>query len=291
MFRRPDLNRQQENFKDFMTEDRINQSIRYFLIPAGKDKSDVLNYLLSEINEFKIVKPEKNRARRLYIAIGSLTSAACLLLFLLYFTFSFETYEGIQGENNIYFMPDSSKVILNTNSTVKFSKLFFNRTVSLTGEAYFEVQKGSSFSVKSPNGEVGVLGTRFSVSDSDKGFLVYCFEGKVEVKYGEEEQQLFEGYKFSNDNNSSRLSTFEGIRYPDFVFFNHSFDNVNLNSIWPIIEKHFGVKIYTDIPVEKSFSGSIKTQEISEVIDIICISLGLNYEKVSDEEIFINTPL
>lgn len=291
MFRHPVSNRQQDNKKDFITEDRINQSIRFFKVPAGKEKSDVLDYLLSEINELKIIKPEKNRAKRLYIAIGSLASAACFLLFLLYFTFSFETYQGIQGENNIYFLPDSSKVILNTNSTVKFSKVFFNRTVSLTGEAYFEVYKGSKFAVKSPKGEVDVLGTRFSVSDSDEGFMVYCFEGNVKVKYREEEQQLSQGFKFYTENNMGSVMKFEKKKYPDFLFFNLSFDKSNVNTLWPVIENHFGVKIYTDIPVEKYFTGSFDTAELDEVIDIICISLGLESEKVSDNEIFIKTPL
>jgi len=252
MFRYSDFNKQQGNNKDFNLDFEINQSIRYFKVPVVKEKSDVLNFLLNEITEFKILRPEKNRAIRLYVAIGSITSAACLLLFLLYFTYSFETFSGVQGENNTFYLPDHSKVILTADSQIKFPKLFFIRNVSLRGEAYFEVEKGSKFSVKTPNGEVKVLGTRFSVLDKEDGFVVYCFEGKVQVKYKKEERQLFKGNEYVGNENAVKAIDLVETPFPEFVYFDQSYFNKSLNEIWPVVEKHFGVKIHSEIAVDRS---------------------------------------
>jgi len=287
MFRQSDLNKQHGINKDFNLDFAINQSIRYFQVPAVKDKSDVLNFLLNDISKFKVIRPEKNRAKRLYVAIGSIASAACLLLFLLYFTYSFETFSGVQGENNTFYLPDNSKVILTANSQIKFPKLFLTRNVSLSGEAYFEVEKGSKFSVKTPNGEVKVLGTRFSVLDKDDGFVVYCFEGNVEVRYKKEERQLFAGNQFIGNENVVKSIDVIETPLPDFLYFDQSFFNKSLTEIWPIIEKHFGVDIQSKISTDRKFTGSIHSTDVKEVIEIICTSLDLTFEQVNKDEIIV----
>lgn len=288
MFRHPDFMEQKGNRKSFNFEDTINQSIRYYKIPYVKEKRDVLNSLMEEITGLKIVKPEKIRAkRRLYVAIGLTASAASILLFLLYFSYSFETFRGIQEADNVFYLPDKTRVVLAPGSQVRFSRYFFNRNIRSKGNAYFEVTPGDGFSVKSPNGEVKVLGTTFSVSEKDNGFLVNCFEGKVKVKYKEEERQLFKGTQYVRVNDYIKVLEVPQMKIPDYVSFNYSFQNKNINEIWPIIERYFGVKIYTDIPVEKRFTGTFETAELKDVIEIICISLDLSYQQVGDKEIFI----
>ncbi|MBN1927361.1 MAG: FecR family protein [Prolixibacteraceae bacterium] len=253
-----------------------------------KEKRDVLNSLMEEITGLKIMKPEKVRAkRRLYIAIGLITSAASVLLFLLYFAFGFETYRGIQEADNVFYLPDETRVVLAPGSQISFSKYFFKRNVRSKGDAFFEVTHGNDFSVKSPNGEVKVLGTTFCVSEKDDGFLVTCFEGNVEVKFKEEERQLFKGDQYVREHNFIQVVEVPQMKFPEYVSFNYSFQNKNINEIWPIIENYFGVKIYTDIPVEKRFTGSFKTAELNDVIEIICISLDLTCQKVGEKEIFV----
>jgi ferric-dicitrate binding protein FerR (iron transport regulator) len=290
MFRHSDLDNKHRELKEFKLDQEfnqsINESIRFFKVPATREKSDVLNVLLNDITGLRIVRPEKNRARRLYVAIGSVASAACLLLFLWYFAFSFKTISGVQVGSNVYYLPDHSKVILSPDSEIKYSKLFFNREVALDGEAYFEVEKGSKFSVKTPNGEVRVLGTRFSVSDKDDGFVVCCFEGKVQVSYGNEERQLLAGNKF-NSAERNIIPLIKTTPDTDIAYFDQAFYNKSLKEIWPIVEKHFGVTIYSNIPVDRKFTGSIHSKNVKEVIDIICTSLDMSYMSVNDGEFLI----
>jgi len=49
----------------------------------------------------------------------------------------------------------------------------------LFGKAYFDVDKGKTFTVKTDLGTVQVLGTRFDVESRDSIFKVVCYEGSV----------------------------------------------------------------------------------------------------------------
>ncbi|MBL7941931.1 MAG: FecR domain-containing protein [Flavobacteriales bacterium] len=60
-------------------------------------------------------------------------------------------------------LPDGSKAVLNAGTTLSYAHQNDIRTVSLSGEAYFEVVHGKPFEVHGNQGVVRVLGTRFYV--------------------------------------------------------------------------------------------------------------------------------
>ena len=88
-----------------------------------------------------------------------------------------------RGQQATVTLPDGSTVTLNADSKLAYNKLTWglNRKVSLEGEAFFEVEKGSTFAVNSPQGTTTVLGTSFNVYDRPDGFTVKCSTGKVKV--------------------------------------------------------------------------------------------------------------
>lgn len=92
------------------------------------------------------------------------------------------------GETLSLTLPDGSKVILNSNSTLSFPEDWENlqiREVLLKGEAFFEVVHQKSqrpFLVNTPSGmEVEVLGTSFSVYNRAQKSQVVLKEGKVSL--------------------------------------------------------------------------------------------------------------
>lgn len=97
------------------------------------------------------------------------------------------------GERTTFQLPDGSSVELNAASSVRFARGFrwfpgfvrSSRTVSLEGEAYFDVvSDGRPFVVETPAARMRVLGTEFSVRASDpalEGVRVAVTEGRVEV--------------------------------------------------------------------------------------------------------------
>ena len=80
-------------------------------------------------------------------------------------------------------LPDGSVVHLNAESSVSFPENGWSdsREVKLSGEAFFEVKRGSSFSVITALGNVQVLGTSFNVRVRDGLMQVACKTGKVKV--------------------------------------------------------------------------------------------------------------
>lgn len=80
-------------------------------------------------------------------------------------------------------LPDGSVVTLNANSTLRYPSEFKEetRTVELTGEGFFEVERDPShpFLVQAQAAEITVLGTSFNVKTSDAAIEVAVTTGKV----------------------------------------------------------------------------------------------------------------
>lgn len=96
-------------------------------------------------------------------------------------------------------LADGSRVWLNAGSSVTFPVVFTGneRTVSITGEAYFQVasDKTKPFRVTKGNMHVEVLGTHFNVNayDDEKDIRVTLLEGSVRMKLHEEARMLKPG--------------------------------------------------------------------------------------------------
>jgi transmembrane sensor len=77
-------------------------------------------------------------------------------------------YETAMGEVEEVKLPDGSVVVLNEGSTIQLSRAFVKgkkRSVALEGEAFFDIQAkaGDPFTISTPQTEVEVLGTAFSL--------------------------------------------------------------------------------------------------------------------------------
>lgn len=116
-------------------------------------------------------------------------AAACLVLPLCFFWFTQQDKHSKiiiadRAEQKKHTLPDGSIVKLNAASQLKYNYETWDelRSIELIGEAFFEVKKGSKFTVHTPNGEVSVLGTSFNVNARDESLEVACFTGSVSVK-------------------------------------------------------------------------------------------------------------
>jgi ferric-dicitrate binding protein FerR (iron transport regulator) len=88
------------------------------------------------------------------------------------------------GEVVTLYLPDSSKVWLNTNSRISYQKDFGHhfRSVELQGEAYFEVRHDTTpFLVSTSKVNVQVLGTSFNVKDNDTTAVITVAKGIVRL--------------------------------------------------------------------------------------------------------------
>ncbi|HHM21592.1 MAG TPA: DUF4974 domain-containing protein [Bacteroidetes bacterium] len=137
-----------------------------------------------------ILKKEKeeNAGRRIFLTTWlKYAAAACLLILAGWFvwtnTNSETHYQMAKGEKTNGLLPDGSQFFLNAESHLWYNKITWNkeRSLHLTGEAFFEVVKGSTFTVHTPAGSVQVLGTKFNVRSRNGILDVKCQHGKVAV--------------------------------------------------------------------------------------------------------------
>lgn len=98
----------------------------------------------------------------------------------------------------LVFLPDGSSIQAQQGAVIAYNRVswYWDRSVGLRGDAYFEVMRGSRFVVTTPVGDVSVLGTKFAIStgsssstaassssssSSSGGLIVQCYEGSVGV--------------------------------------------------------------------------------------------------------------
>ncbi len=99
------------------------------------------------------------------------------------------------SQQEIVMLPDGSEVKMNGTSTLAFNEKTWaeNRAVNISGEAFFQVKKGSSFVVNTDYGSVTVLGTSFNVKTRNQKLEVVCFTGKVNVASSNADRDLLPG--------------------------------------------------------------------------------------------------
>jgi transmembrane sensor len=103
-------------------------------------------------------------------------------------TDEYRTERTVYGQQKEIILPDSSVVLLNGNSSVRYAAAWpadRHREIWLEGEAYFSVRHTRNhrkFTVRTPDQlAVEVLGTRFSVTNRRGTTEVVLAEGKVQV--------------------------------------------------------------------------------------------------------------
>lgn len=103
------------------------------------------------------------------------------------------------GEQREFTLDDGSKIWLNAASTLKYPANFdgTERTVELSGEAYFEVTGSAArpFHVKIKGAEIEVLGTHFNVKayEDESSSKTTLVDGAVKMIRGTESLQLKPG--------------------------------------------------------------------------------------------------
>jgi transmembrane sensor len=112
-------------------------------------------------------------------------AASLTLILVSYFVIKSVTKENITIESGdevaTFYLPDSSKVWLNTNSQITYARKFTTRNVTLSGEAFLSVKKDTrDFIVTTENTITTVVGTAFNLkTSSDSSVILTVAEGIV----------------------------------------------------------------------------------------------------------------
>jgi ferric-dicitrate binding protein FerR (iron transport regulator) len=199
-----------------------------------------------------------------------------------------------QGKRTRVVLPDSSIAYLNSGSAISYSSHMRGRerTITLSGEAYFEVKHNPSkpFIVESSTLKTRVLGTRFVVSDyPGEEASVVVRSGKVGVAAAdnrplavlEKDQRVY--YK----NGISLVEPVEAKDYYSWKDGNIVFDAANLKQVIHMLNRRFNVNIVLTSSFDEkcTITGSYPDQHIEDVLKSLQFIYGIEYSLEANGEI------
>ncbi len=196
------------------------------------------------------------------------------------------------GEQKTVVLIDGSEVVLNSKSTLAYNADNWedNRILDFKGEGYFKVKKGSTFTVKTDNGEVEVLGTQFNVNSVNDFFEVVCFEGKVSVLTKKEKYTLLPAHTVR------RINGFEAVEWetktvsPTWIDGESTFKSVPLKYVIESLEAQYDIIIHAkDVNVDISYTGSFTHKDLNTALKTVFRSLQIRYIEKEKGIIYLST--
>lgn len=265
-----------EKTQEFKEYEKIIDKMELFQAPEF-DKEATFKAIQDKL------KPQQKVRKMIPSWTYACAASIALLLSVFYFVAKDTVYETSYGEQLAVVLPDGSEVQLNAKSKLTLSKKEWeegNRNLTLNGEGYFIVQKGSKFTVATEIGAVSVLGTQFNVKRTQGFFDVKCFEGKVSVKSASNEAVLTpgKGY-FKIKGQLGNGTTFAAVA-PAWISGESTFKSTPLKYVLLELEKQFNVTIDSEkVNQNQLFSGSFTNKNKEIAFQSVFIPLRITYSK------------
>lgn len=199
----------------------------------------------------------------------------------------------MKTENNtlLVSLPDGSKVTLNKYSSLTYPENFTGseRGVSLTGEAFFDIQRDTAhpFIIAAGNANIQVLGTSFLVRNSkDSGVAVFVKTGKVKLYSAKKQNagvELTVGQQgfLASQSIEPVKQTIENINYLSQYDKVLRFENTPLNVVLKDLEKQYGVVFNVQQSTIEGCKITAKFEETSldDILETLKIYFTWNIQK------------
>lgn len=187
-------------------------------------------------------------------------------------------------------LPDGSSVTLNALSSIAYAE-DWDRNITMTGEAFFEVTKGEKFKVKTDLGSIEVLGTSFNVFSREGTFSVACKTGKVKVQSADDKvnRVLEKGDGVVQEKDTVRYTLFEPAIVGKWKTGEFYFEKRPLSEVLEEVKRQYNVSIVVDSLEDKEFTGYFINSNLELALTMVCEPLDLNYNIVNDRNIVIKS--
>jgi len=248
------------------------------------------------ILEGKIDALPQGRSLTLNFAITKWAVAASLLI--LFATGSFLRFYSVNiktpdGQHLVVELPDQSKVDLNAQSSLTYYPFWWKirRIVELKGEGFFEVQKGTKFTIISTKGSTQVVGTSFDILAREEIYKVTCITGSVKVKSKAGFETILKPNSKAEIQPDGKINVLKNIEtYPEISWK----QNIFLFTASPVfqvfreIERQYGVHIEAKVDDYSLYTGNFtKDQNVEEILEYVCPAMGLKYIRKSAGEYLV----
>ncbi len=202
------------------------------------------------------------------------------------------TYYVNNGVKGYVVLPDSSRVWLNSGSSLNFPAEFNNigRVVTLSGEGYFDIQpnKDWPFYIKTPkNILVKVTGTEFNLSCyvNDPALKFTLISGSVELIREESnkkinvrpnEEIIIRDHSSREDNIMNADIGYTTAWKEGYL----KFENSPMDEVIRRLERWYGVTIEVSSSeiINYQFTANFESESITRVLELLQISSDISYE-------------
>ena len=291
----------------------LDEENNELLVELAISKNDIWNNTSHEINSLRDDEPlkiENNiEPRSLYF---NWTSLAAVLIGITIVAFCFFLYSKSKpveiatefGEIRHITLPDSSKVVLNGNSKIKYNSSWDKnpREIWLDGEAFFNVthlKNNARFTVHLSSGKkIEVLGTEFNVINRQKHDCVVLKSGSIKLslpdkKGDEKEIYLKPGDLVETGETAVKTSEIKKAKVNPETYYSWTkgkwtLDGTSLGEMLLHVEENYGVQVGVadDKLLKKRLSGSIPLSEnnpallIEDIAQLFELQLVKNNNKL-----------
>lgn len=181
-------------------------------------------------------------------------------------------------------LPDGSVVLMMPETSLTYDTKNWDesRSLSLTGEAFFDVMEGVPFTVEAGPVKVEVLGTTFNVQNRPQTSKVSCIQGLVKVvsdfnKEGEM-LQANEGVMLNIPEKTFAKTVINSNQIKERKKGVFHFKNANINTVFNEFERQFDKEIILTVSDRKvSFSGHFTNNNLETALNLICLPTQLSY--------------
>lgn len=231
------------------------------------------------------IQKVKFPAKKHYLRILPVAASIIVLIFgVLWFWNKSSLQETVllsrTGETKVFYLPDSSRVMLSGDSRLAYNAQFgkTNRELSLRGEAFFQVKRDTSkpFIVETSLIQVEVLGTSFQVIAQKLQAEVAVEKGRVKVTTQDKKQEsILEtgmSVKYGKKDRKLMISTKEDKGEQQIL----KFDNAPLSEVIETLNEYYDSHVtlpadYATLRITVVF----KEVSLEEAIEIINRTLNI----------------
>ena len=204
---------------------------------------------------------------------------------------SYVTIHIPNGKKFNIVLADGTSIYLNSGSTLRYPTFFkkdISRSVTLTGEAFFEVaeDKAHPFIVESDAIKIKVLGTKFNVNNyaENQNIHTVLVEGSVSLLNPKNSDEILlkpnQKADWYRKDNTIHVEDVNPYRYTAWMDGKLIFRNAKFNKISRALERKYNVKIEIENKeLEKEiFDASFDFESIREVLESFKRSYSFEYK-------------
>ncbi|MCK5137063.1 MAG: FecR domain-containing protein [Bacteroidales bacterium] len=222
-------------------------------------------------------------------------AASILLLMSIYVVYHYSIKSIIvpPGQQQTVLLPDSSTVLLNADSRLRYSSFNWknNRKIKFEGEAFFVVKKGGKFEVTCDHGLISVLGTSFNIFSRQNDLEIECFTGSIKVSAFNDSPVLLRGNEAIKYSNGTKQFTtpyeFDPESAATWRKGEYRFEQTPVRNVFDELERQFNIQVDYPYADNRKYTGFFKNDDLKLALDMICIPMDLDYSIIDKNRVKI----